>query len=38
MLRTIRNRPQLHPTVLQMRGEEIAWRDIYNHLLSHVLN
>jgi hypothetical protein len=38
VLRTIRNRPQLHPTVLQMRGEEIAWRDIYNHLLSHVLN
>jgi hypothetical protein len=38
VLQTIRNRPQLHPIVLQMRGEEIAWRDIYNHLLSRVLN
>lgn len=38
VMRIIKNRPQLHPTVFQMRGEEIAWRDIYNHLLSQVLN
>jgi hypothetical protein len=38
VMRTIRNRPQLQPIVLQMRGEEIAWGDIYNHLLSRVLD
>jgi hypothetical protein len=38
VMQIVKNRPQLHPTVFQMRGEEITWRDIYNHLLARVMN
>jgi hypothetical protein len=38
VMRIVRNRPQLHPAVFQMRGQEISWRDIYNYLLSRVMN